>query len=90
MENNYPIIGILSQKIIPISEDLEKNLKDHSSYTSYIAASYVKYIESSGARVVPILLVKSWYYQYFFKLKITIKLQYRKRSTILRENTNKN
>ena len=36
------IVGILSQKV------WGKN-------ASYIAASYVKYIESAGARVVPIL-----------------------------------
>jgi len=44
--NVRPIIGILSQ---PTDGDLTK-------YGSqYIAASYVKYIESAGARVVPIL-----------------------------------
>ncbi|KAF2070281.1 hypothetical protein CYY_008400 [Polysphondylium violaceum] len=42
-QNNRPIIGILSQP-------------SYSSQGSqYIAASYVKYIESAGARVVPIL-----------------------------------
>ncbi|KAI5645420.1 peptidase c26 domain-containing protein [Phthorimaea operculella] len=48
--NNRPIIGVLAQeydnalypKYIP------------EKYTSYIAASYVKAIESTGARVVPI------------------------------------
>ena len=29
---------------------------DNSNYTSYIAASYVKFVESGGARVVPILI----------------------------------
>ena len=46
--NDRPIIGILSQKI-PKSFHLE-----HIDASSYIAASYVKYIESAGARVVPI------------------------------------
>ncbi|CAH2091183.1 unnamed protein product [Euphydryas editha] len=52
--NNRPIIGILSQ---------EQSFYLHSkypeeNYTSYIAASYVKDVESSGARVVPILIGK--------------------------------
>ena len=38
--NNRPIIGILSQEYFP------------SPSHSYIAASYVKYLESAGARVV--------------------------------------
>lgn len=49
--NNRPIIGILSQEQ---SHHLKtKYIKEN--YTSYIAASYVKDVESSGARVVPIL-----------------------------------
>ncbi|XP_058795648.1 uncharacterized protein LOC131666769 [Phymastichus coffea] len=47
--NNRPIIGILSQEI---SKRWTKVYRD--TYDSYIAASYVKYIESAGARVVPI------------------------------------
>ena len=51
--NNRPIIGILSQEISPglLPPSCEGN--------SYIAASYVKYIESAGARVVPILTTMS-------------------------------
>lgn len=45
--NLRPIIGILAQ---PTSESTSKD----SNKNSYIAASYVKYLESSGARVVPI------------------------------------
>jgi len=41
-QNNYPIIGILTQP------------QDDSATQSYIAASYVKFIEGAGARVVPI------------------------------------
>ncbi|XP_019610128.2 gamma-glutamyl hydrolase [Rhinolophus sinicus] len=41
-----PIIGILMQKCI------SKEMKNLGKY--YIAASYVKYLESAGARVVPI------------------------------------
>ncbi|XP_046390527.1 gamma-glutamyl hydrolase-like isoform X2 [Ischnura elegans] len=46
-----PIIGILSQEI---TEDSIKN--NFPNYTSYIAASYVKYLEGAGARVVPIMI----------------------------------
>lgn len=42
--NNAPIIGILSQPGDPAPAGM-----------SYIAASYVKWVESAGARVVPIL-----------------------------------
>ncbi|XP_073792737.1 zgc:171566 isoform X1 [Danio rerio] len=44
--NYRPIIGILAQ------ENLEED--PHAQGTSYIAASYVKHLESAGARVVPI------------------------------------
>ncbi|XP_023936690.1 gamma-glutamyl hydrolase A isoform X2 [Bicyclus anynana] len=52
--NDRPIIGVLSQ---------ETSLHLHSkfpeeNYTSYIASSYVKDVEKSGARVVPILIGK--------------------------------
>lgn len=46
-KNNYPIIGILSQP----SHSHEGNC---GGDCLYIAASYVKYIESAGARAVPI------------------------------------
>ena len=42
--NNRPIIAILSQET------------SKGSTKSYIAASYVKYIESAGARVVPVTI----------------------------------
>uniref|UniRef100_A0A8C1RK67 folate gamma-glutamyl hydrolase n=1 Tax=Cyprinus carpio TaxID=7962 RepID=A0A8C1RK67_CYPCA len=47
--NYRPIIGILAQE----------NIKDdpHAQGSSYIAASYVKHLESAGARVVPIHLL---------------------------------
>jgi gamma-glutamyl hydrolase len=41
--NDRPIIGILSQPGDPAPEGY-----------SYIAASYVKWVESAGARVIPI------------------------------------
>ncbi|XP_059053807.1 gamma-glutamyl hydrolase A-like [Achroia grisella] len=53
--NDRPIIGVLSQ---------EQSAYLHTkypveNYTSYIAASYVKDVEASGARVVPLLIGKS-------------------------------
>lgn len=42
--NNRVLIGILSQPSDPAGRD-----------ESYIAASYVKFVESAGARVVPFL-----------------------------------
>ena len=47
--NNRPIIGILAQECMPY---FSAEICD----TSYIAASYVKFIESAGARVVPVLI----------------------------------
>lgn len=44
--NHRPVIGVLAQ------ENLESDT--HAQGSSYIAASYVKYLESAGARVVPI------------------------------------
>lgn len=49
--NDRPIVGVLSQ---------EQSFYLHGkypeeNYTSYIAASYVKDVEASGARVVPIM-----------------------------------
>ena len=44
--NNRPIIGILMQST--------KGMGFQTTKPNYIAASYVKYLESSGARVVPI------------------------------------
>ncbi|KAM9096549.1 gamma-glutamyl hydrolase isoform X1 [Sarcophilus harrisii] len=49
--NERPIIGILAQA------NHMKNLKHHGKY--YIAASYIKYLESAGARIVPIRLTQS-------------------------------
>lgn len=47
--NDTPIIGILAQEI-----SYHLNTKWPGVYTSYIAASYVKFIEGGGARPVPI------------------------------------
>uniref|UniRef100_UPI0037E8AEBB gamma-glutamyl hydrolase n=1 Tax=Semicossyphus pulcher TaxID=241346 RepID=UPI0037E8AEBB len=47
--NDRPIIGVLAQEV--------KSPKPNQ--TSYIAASYVKFLESAGARVVPIMINKT-------------------------------
>ncbi len=44
--NNRPIIGVLMQST--------EGMGFHTMEPNYIAASYIKYLESSGARVVPI------------------------------------
>lgn len=49
--NNAPIIGVLAQEF----DDSLKKLYPNGPQNSYIAASYIKYLEGSGARVVPIL-----------------------------------
>jgi len=62
--NNRPIIGILSQEL---DEDIDRKLPKGHNYTSYIAASYVKWVESGGARVVPIIIGKpKSYYEKLF------------------------
>ncbi|XP_017887486.1 chitobiosyldiphosphodolichol beta-mannosyltransferase [Ceratina calcarata] len=55
MLNNRPIIGVLAQEVSPTM----KNKIGNDIYTSYIAASYVKFIEGAGARVVPIMIGKN-------------------------------
>lgn len=47
--NNEPLIGILSEEM---SYYLDS--KFPNQYHSYIAASYVKFVEGGGARVVPV------------------------------------
>lgn len=47
---DVPIIGILSQETFSVN-----SLFPGINYDSFIAASYVKYLESAGARVVPIM-----------------------------------
>lgn len=46
---DVPVIGILSQETYSI----QKYFPDED-YDSFIAASYVKFVESAGAKVVPI------------------------------------
>ena len=49
--NEEPVIGILTQTLEDFMHDDER----FDGYKSYIMASYVKFMESSGARVVPII-----------------------------------
>ena len=46
-----PIVGILT---LPC-DVTPKNCEDNKKATTYLPASYVKWLESGGARVVPIL-----------------------------------
>lgn len=47
--NDDPMIGVLSQEI-----SFYLDGKYPGQYKSYIAASYVKFVEGGGARVVPV------------------------------------
>ena len=58
--NERPIVGVLAQECQPYFPESICN-------TSYIAASYVKYVESGGARVVPVMIDQSEeYYRTIF------------------------
>lgn len=48
-----PVFGILTQ---PLAYTLDSKFPDLNNQTQYIGSSYVKYLEMSGARVVPISL----------------------------------
>merc|ERR1712156_303849 len=59
--NPRPIVGILAQEM---PHSLEESFVNK---TSYIGAAYVKYIESAGARVVPVLINQDdAYYEMIF------------------------
>ena len=47
-----PVIGILTQ---PISETLKKDPRFEGK-TTYLMQAYVDFMESAGARVVPIIM----------------------------------
>ncbi|VEN44719.1 unnamed protein product, partial [Callosobruchus maculatus] len=51
-EINIPIIGILSQETHILKNYIGEN------HHSFIVASYVKFLESAGARVIPIWIGK--------------------------------
>lgn len=55
--NDRPIVGILSQEL-----PLNGIPPEWKKYKSFIPASYVKYMESAGARVVPIWINKTQSY----------------------------
>lgn len=46
---DVPVIGILSQETYSVQQYFPDE-----DYDSFIAASYVKFVESAGAKVVPI------------------------------------
>ncbi|XP_054915372.1 gamma-glutamyl hydrolase [Poeciliopsis prolifica] len=47
--NDKPIIGVLAQEVF----------SPNPNQTAYIAASYVKFLEAAGARVVPVMINKT-------------------------------
>ena len=50
---NNPIIGVLMQPFNAVKDDIvQVNYKD--GYHGFISASHVKFLESGGARVVPV------------------------------------
>ena len=51
--SSIQISGILSQTI---HSELDALLPPGHNYTTYIAASYVKWVEAAGARAVPIIV----------------------------------
>lgn len=55
--HDRPVIGVLVQEITKVFELLYPN-----KYETFIAASYVKWIEAGGARVVPIWIGKDQNY----------------------------
>ena len=55
-------MGILAQDL-PHSFDLNE---EFANFSSYIGAAYVKYIESAGARVVPVLIDQVSEFDYSF------------------------
>lgn len=61
--NEYPIIGILAQE-----QSFALEQRYPGQYKSFIAASYVKFLEGGGARVVPIWInKKKSYYRNIMK-----------------------
>nr|XP_015203813.1 PREDICTED: gamma-glutamyl hydrolase-like [Lepisosteus oculatus] len=60
--NYRPIIGIVAQENLPSDP--------HAQGSSYIAASYVKYLEAAGARVVPLRInrTKEEYTKLFYSI----------------------
>ncbi|GAB0094655.1 gamma-glutamyl hydrolase [Sergentomyia squamirostris] len=65
VENENPIIGILTQEMSYALENRYPGM-----YKSFIAASYVKFVEGGGARVVPIWIDKPRDYYEDIMMKI--------------------
>jgi gamma-glutamyl hydrolase len=63
--HDQPIIGVLTQEISSVFEMLYPG-----KYQSFIAASYVKWVESGGARVVPIWIGRDKEYYHDVMAKI--------------------
>jgi len=64
--NNRPIIGILTQELDDILTAKLPN-EYQGKYSAYLASSYVQWIMSGGARVVPIIIGKNEdYYRKIF------------------------
>lgn len=54
--DDTPIVGILSLEAIGM-----RKYFPGQSFASYIAASYVKFVEGAGARVMPVWYVTRWF-----------------------------
>jgi len=63
--NTRPIIGVLSQ---PLPSSLSSFLPPGHNYTSYISSCYVKWVESAGARVAPIIATEQEQTEYLREL----------------------
>ena len=53
--NQMPIIGVLTQTL----EEGMKNDTKFANYSTYIMTAYVEFLESAGARVVPLVVGES-------------------------------
>jgi len=53
--NDRPIIGVLTQEL---PDSLNSYLPAGHNFTSYIASSYIKYVEGAGARAAPVIIGK--------------------------------
>lgn len=53
--SNQAVVSIPPSYSAIMSVDVADINAENSVYTSYLAASYVKYIEAAGARVIPVL-----------------------------------
>jgi hypothetical protein len=60
--NERPIIGVLAQEISYSLVDFFPNS------SSYISASYVKFLEAAGARVVPVLINQVTFFNFYYTI----------------------